>query len=213
MGDTATPSIYHNGHVGKLEIEAPAKEIKLKQSHPYKYYVYQKVEGKEKMYKPEYISEAFSLPLKIAISYKSNLSSTGDGSFAYFYALVRRLYQGQNLTYKLKIDIPLVSNWDRQEINIARTTYYGLKSYGRDFYGENFVGLAISYNLFLHLYKVQGSLLFDNLVSQHSATNYARDPYCDEIDRVFTREFSEIDPYWEEILVPDGAVFSSIYPL
>ena len=128
--------------LGKLLIEAPSEELELIQPHPSSYWLWKKVTGSKSMYEPVKVDESFALPLKITISYKSDLISTGEGSFAKFYASIRHLYQGQNLNTDLVIDIPLSSAWASQ--NKTETSL---------------AGLAQSYNLYLHLYKVTGTLL------------------------------------------------------
>ena len=212
LAGTTAPNQYHQDMVGKIEIESPAEETELIQQHPSSYYVYQKVAGKKEMYEPVEVEESFALPLEIGISYKSDLTSTGDGSFARFYAKVRHLYQGQNLDYDLIIDIPLISNWNRQTLILYQPHYYGLRGYGRINYGQEFLGEAISYNLYIHLYKIRGTLLIDNVKAEHSGSNWARDSFCKEIDRTFSRQFSQILDHWEALTLPAGANFSSIYP-
>lgn len=191
----ATPNQYHQDLVGKILIEAPAEEIKLIQAHPSSYWIYQKVVGKKGMYEPVEVSEDFALPLKLTISYKSDLVSTGDGSFARFYATIRHLYQGQNLSHNEIIEIPLSSVWASQNTTISTLT-----------------GLAVSYNLYIHLYKVTGTLLFDNVKAEHSGSNWARDPHCKEIEQSFTRAFYQIPKHWGVITMPTGADYESIYP-
>jgi len=213
----ATPNQYHQGMVGKILIEAPAEEIKLEQSHPSSYWIYHKVEGKKDMYEPVEIEEPFSLPLKIDINYKSDLTSTGEGSFARLYASIRHLYQGQNLNHDLIIDIPLQSNWDTKEAEITEL-----------------IGLPVSYNLYIHLYKVRGTLLFDNVKAIHSALNFysdygiriygtynygewsgqnwARDPFCNKIEQSFNRAFYQILRHWDPIILPEEASYKSVYP-
>ena len=202
--------------VGKLLIEAPAEELKIIQPHPSSYWISQKVEGKDNMFQPVEISESFSLPLKIAISYKSDLTSTGEGSFVRFYAIVRHLYQGQNLSYNLIIDIPLQSHWYKDETTISELT-----------------GLAVSYNLYIHLYKVRGTLLIDNIEAIHSAVNFYSDygigvfgkvefmewsgqnwvidPFCKKIEQSFSRGFYQISQPWAIVSLPSGASYNSIY--
>jgi len=191
----ATPNQYHQDLVGKILIEAPAEEIKLIQPHPSSYWVYQKVVGKKGMYEPVEVNEDFALPLKITISYKSDLVSTGEGSFARFYASIRHLYQGQNLNYDEIIEIPLSSVWASQNTTISSLT-----------------GLAVSYNLYLHLYKVTGTLLIDNVKAEHSSSNWARDTYCKKIEQDFTRAFYQVPKNWGVITMPSGAGYLSIYP-
>ncbi len=195
IGGTATPNQYHQDMVGKILIEAPAEEIKLIQPHPNFYWVLSKVAGKKSMYEPSAVNESFSLPLKITINYKSDLISTGAGSFARFYADIRHLYQGQNLSHNEIIEIPLSANWTKQETTIS-----------------SLIGQAISYNLYIHLYKVTGTLLIDNIKAEHSGSNWARDPYCKKIEQDFTRGFYQIPKNWGVITMPDGAGYKSIYP-
>lgn len=213
----ATPNQYHQDMVGKILIVEPAEEIKLTQPHPSSYWISSKVIGKKNMYEPVEITEPFSLPLQIGINYKSDLVSTGEGSFARFYASVRHLYQGQNLNHDLIINIPLESGWDTAEEEITEL-----------------LGLAVSYNLYLHLYKVRGTLLIDNIKAIHSAINFysdygigiygevkyaewsgqnwVRDPFCNKIEQSFNRAFYQVPRHWAPITLPEGASYKSVYP-
>jgi len=195
LGGVATPNQYHQDLVGKILIEEPAEEIKLLQAHPSSYWLYQKVTGTKNMYEPVNIDELFSLPLKLTISYESNLVSTGEGSFARLYASIRHLYQGQNLNHNEIIEIPLISEWTKQETEI-----------------DGLIGQAISYNLYIHLYKVRGTLLFDNVKAEHSGSNWARDTYCKKIEQDFTRQWYQIPKHWGVVEMPEGAGYQSIYP-
>lgn len=213
----ATPNQYHQGMVGKLLIEGEAEELKIKQLHPSSYWINYKVPGKDNMYEPVRITEPFSLPLKISISYKSDLTVTDGDGFARFYARTRHLYQGQNLSYDLIIDIPLQSNWNEEEVTISELP-----------------GQAVSYDLYIHLYKVTGTLLIDNVRAIHHALdfyadygkrvygtykyaewqgqNWARDPFCKKIEQSFDRGFYQILRHWTPIILPDGASYKSVYP-
>ena len=192
---TATPNEFHQDMVGKFLIEAPAEEIKIIQPHPSSYWVSKKVKGKKGMYEPVEVSESFALPFKITISRKSDLVSTGEGSFARFYASIRHLYQAQNLNHDEIIEIPLVSDWATQETTIS-----------------NLAGIVASYNLYIHLYKVRGTLLIDNVKAEHSGSNWARDIYCKKIEQDFTRGFYQVPKHWAPITMPTGTDYESIYP-
>ena len=191
----ATPNQYHQDMVGKILIEEPAEEIELIQPHPSFYWLWKKVTGKKGMYEAVGINESFGLPLKITINYKSDLVSTGEGSFARFFATIRHLYQGQNLSHDEIIEIPLSSVWDSQNTTISTLQ-----------------GLAVSYNLYIHLYKVRGTLLFDVVKAEHSGSNWVRDIYCKEIEQEFTRQWFQIPKNWGVITMPNGAGYKSIYP-
>jgi hypothetical protein len=192
----ATPNEYHQDMVGKILIEEPAEEIKLIQPHPSSYWLQKKVTGKKGMYEMVEISEVFALPLSISINYKADLISTGEGSFAKFYASVRHLYQGQNLNTDLEINIPLSSAWAYDTVELTSLT-----------------GLAISYNLYIHLYKVRGTLLFDNIKAEHSGSNWARDTYCKNVEQDFTRQWYQVPKNWGVVEMPEGAGYLSVYPV
>jgi len=192
---TATPNTYHQDLVGAIDIQAPAEEVKLVQLHPSQYWVYTKISGKKAMYQPVSVTELMALPLKITINYKSDLTSTGEGSFVKFYAQVRHFYQGQNLDTDLVINIPLVSDWASQNITLSSV-----------------LGEVSSYNLYLHIYKARGLFLFDNPKAEHSGQNWVRDPYCKNIAQQFTRAFYQIPKHWAAITLPAGADYDSYYP-
>lgn len=194
LGGVATPNQYHQDMVGRILIQSPADEIKITQPHPSSYWISQKVEGKDGMYKPVEINESFSLPLKITISYKSDLTSAGEGAFAYFYAVIRHLYQGQNLNYDLIINIPLQSHWYKEEATISEL-----------------IGKAVSYDLYIHLYKVTGTLFIDNIKVEHSGSNWTIDKFCNKIEESFIRGFYQISQPWAPITLPTGASYKSIY--
>ena len=179
---------------GKIEIVEPAEEIKITQPHPHFYWVIRKIPGPNYIYEPAKVTESFSLPFKITINYKSNLVSTGEGSFARFYASIRHLYQGENLNHDLIINIPFQSQWWKDEAEITEL-----------------LGFPISYNLYIHLYKVRGTLLIDLVKAEHSGSNWVRDTYCKKIEQDFTRGFYQVPKHWAPITMPAGSDYESIY--
>jgi len=192
---TATPNANHQDMIGKLIIEAPAEELKIAQPHPSTYWVSRKVKGTKSMYEPTEVKENLALPLKLTIHRKSDLVSTGSGSFARFYASIRHLYQGQNLNHDEIIEIPLSSGWAEQDTTIS-----------------TLIGTVTSYILYIHLYKVTGTLLIDLVKAEHSGSNWVRDPLCKKIEQDFTRGFYQVPKHWAPITLPAGTDYESIYP-
>jgi hypothetical protein len=216
LSGNATPSLLHQSWVGQLHIEDPASELKITQLHPKFYYVYKKVAGTKSQYSPVKIDESFALPLTISLNYKSELESisgnpailgvcilgdfflgdefgVGD-AFVKFYADVWSLYQGQDITTRLEIDLDLVSDWKNAEAVLSSV-----------------IGQVVGYNLFIHLYNVRGELYIDNVHATHSAQNWARDPFCKDINQGFTRAFYQIPKHWAAVTAPDGTWYESIY--
>lgn len=191
----ATPNNYHQALVGQLQIDAPADELKIIQPHPSQYYISKKISGTKNMYAPVVVNEHFTLPFQIGLSYKSNLVKTQADGYAKFYAIVRRLYQGNNLDQVLEIDLDLIADWK----TVTATLSYILGQY-------------TSYNLYFHLYHLTGTLLVDNIKAIHNSANWARDPSCQDIHQDFTRAFYQVPAHWSAITIPDGSFFESVYP-
>lgn len=195
MSGTATPSTLHQSLVGNLHIEAPATELKITQIHPRFYWVSRKVTGKKGMYEPVLVTEDLALPVTISLNYKSNLTATGGGSFAKFYARFWHSYQGADQYTDLEISLDLIADWKNAETTLT-----------------TLLGYVIRYDLYIHLYNLQGDLYVDNIKVEHSGQNWARDPWCKDINQGFTRAFYQIPKHWAGVIVPDGAIYDSIYP-
>jgi len=195
LAGVATPSTLHQYKVGNLHIAAPAVELKIEQLHPQFYWVDSPVSGKKGMREPVKVTENFSLPLKIGLNYKANLVQQDISAFAIFYARVWSLYQGQNVLTDLEIPLSFNTDWISVEDTISSV-----------------IGLAIRYDLFIHLYNLRGDLFIDNIIAEHNAQNWARDPYCVNIDVDFTRAFYQIPKHWAAVTLNEGAGYDSVYP-
>jgi hypothetical protein len=192
----ATPNNYHQALVGQLQIDAPADELKIIQPHPSTYYISKKVAGTKSHYEPVAVNERLLLPFQIGLSYKSDLVKTQSDGFAKFYAIVRRLYQGNNLSQVLEINLDLQADWK----TVTNTLSFILGQY-------------TSYSLYFHLYHLTGTLLVDNIKAVHSSQNWVRDPSCQDIHQDFTRAFYQVPAHWSALIIPDGSFFESVYPL
>lgn len=192
----ATPNTYHQDMVGALDIEAPAEEIKISQSHPSTYYVQQKIQGKKSQYNPVEVTESVSLPITLSLNYKSDLTSTGAGTFAKFYITVLHFYQGRNIETNLEIDLTLDTAWKFTTDTLS-----------------TLLGEVVGYTIYLHLYKVTGTFWFDNPKLEHSGQNWLRDTFCKDISKSFTRAFYQVPQNWGAIELPAGSAYNSVYPV
>jgi len=192
---TATPSNYHQCFVGVVQIDAPASAAKIIQIHPGTYWVLRKVSGTKSQFEPKRVQEFFGLPFTIGISFKSDLEAAGDNPSCKFYAVVNSSYQGAGRDNIASVTIPLQSDWDSDTAIL-----------------NSLNGYFVSYNLFIELVDVRGQLLFDNIISNHNAQNYARDPQCNNVATTFTRAFFQIPKHWAPVDLPDGANYATIYP-
>jgi len=194
LAGLATPSLLHQSWVGQVNISAPASEAKLIQRHPRSYYVYQKVYGKKGMYVPQLVTEDFALPLILSINYSDNLVECGVDPYVVFYAKIWYSYQGQNLYEILQIPLEWAVSW--------RTVTQTL---------SNLTSIVIGYDLYIHLHDLRGDLYFDNIKVTHSGQNWARDPFCKDINQGFTRNFYQIPKHWAAIIASEGVIFETVY--
>lgn len=191
----ATPSNVWQVRTGQIAIESPAAEILLRQDHPQSYIVAQKIPGTPWKNEIVQIDEVFSLPLQIGISYKSDLTPTGGTQRARLYADVWTSYQGVDEHTTLAIDFDPSHDWQA-----ATETLSGKR------------GIVIGYTLYLDIYGYTGTLLFDNIQATHGGTNWARDPRCDNVSKIFTKAFALVPPFWVPESLPSGSSFSTIFP-
>lgn len=191
----ATPSLLHQYKVGRIEIAAPAEKTVLAQYHPQKYYVSKKMRGKTTQRIDVPVIENLQLPLTVGCSFRTNLVATTDSPKVRFYAIVYSSYQGRTIESETGFDIPLESDWQSQTSTITEV-----------------IGVGRSYNLWIELDGVRGSFEWDNVISQHTGTNWARDKRCLDVNNELTRVNYQIEKSWEEEFLPNGAQFDSVYP-
>lgn len=189
------PSELWQVRAGRLVIEAPASEIVLQQIHPQKYLVAEKIPGTPWKQRLVEVAETFGFPLTLAIRYKSDLTPEGGTQSARYYARVWTSYQGQDVYYDFEIPFEESTDWTYQEVEATVPR-----------------GIIIGYTLFLEIIGYRGTLMFDNIRAIHGGTNWARDPRCDDISKVFTKAFALVPPFWVPVSLPSGASFSSVFP-
>lgn len=194
LENTATPSELHQSWVGQVQLQNFTDEFFAVQLHPNSYYIKRKITGTKSQYAEVKITEWFRLPLKIGINYKTDLTA-GEGSYdACFFADIGYSYQGVDKVERLQIDFDLQSDWKTVEQTLT-----------------SIIGQVKSYNLFLYLRNVTGNLWFDNVVSYHSAQNWAIDPFCKTLTQLHTRNFYQIPAEWFIIDLTAGVAFDSVY--
>lgn len=191
----ATPSLFHQYKVGRLEVNSPAFGMRIAQYHPAFYYKQQKVRGTKGLYTDVKITEKLLLPLEIGLSWRSNLTPQTDNAVAEFYAEIISSYQGRDIVTKIPLNLGMSSGWQRDTVVCSEV-----------------VGVARSYNLFISLVDVRGWIEFDNVLAKHTGTNYARDFRCVDINNELSRVNYQIEKSWEEEFLPTGAAFDSVYP-
>ncbi len=147
------------------------------------------------MYEEVMITEDIALPIAISLNYKSALTSQGAGSFAKLFITVRSSYQGVDRFADCEINLDLSTDWKNETASISSV-----------------LGYVIGYTAYIHLYNLRGTLWCDNIEISHSGQNWARDPFCKDLNQAFTRAFYQIPKHWVAVEMPAGSEFGSIYP-
>lgn len=190
-----TPSILYSYKVGQISLSVPGQTFRLLQIHPVRYYRMKKVRGTKSQYEPVAIEELLNLPLQVGCSFRTNLTESGGSAIVKYYAKITRSYQGLDLSSDHGFDIPLITDWQRETTTVL-----------------DVVGHARFYVLVFELANVVGTLQFDNVLAQHSGTNYARDFRCTNIAAGFSNTNYQLPPSWAAESATLGATFGSVYP-
>lgn len=186
----ATPSDLYQSRVGRMTVVSPAVGLKIEQLHPQTYFVNHKIAGTKSQYVPVQVIENLTLPVSIAISYKSNLVGAGASPRARFFINVYSSYQGNDLENLCVIDFDLVHDWERKTASISGV-----------------VGKFRGYTAYVEIYNARGDLFFDNVDIIHGGINFARDPFCNSIQTTFTKAFYQIPRNW----IATGPVTDTFY--
>ncbi len=192
----ATPSELHQSKCGNISLVDSATHFKIAQLHPQNYYINKRIVGTRSQFQPVVLTEIFSLPLDIAISYKSNLISSGGSPSAKFFVIVYSNYQGRTIENRCEIIFDLSHDWQRLTASISSV-----------------IGVARGYTAFIELIDVQGGLYFDNVEINHSGFNWARDKNCNHVNVEFDRAYFQIPKNWAPEELVDGATYQSVYPV
>ena len=190
----SVPSDLFQSMVGKIQVDSPAVGLTILQLHPQTYYINKKVSGTRSQYEPKLVEESLSLPVDIAISYKSDLVVAGDSPRARFYVIIYSNYQGRTIENTCEIYFALSQNWRRLTASI-----------------NGVIGLFRGYTAFIEIQDARGTLLFDNVEIIHTGQNWARDPFCNSIQTSFTKAFYQIPKNWAPEEIITGAFYGSVY--
>jgi hypothetical protein len=188
------PSLLWQVRIGYISIESPADKIVLRQIHPRNYWDVRKKRGQPWKKELVPIVEQFSLPIDLQVRYKADLTPTGPTQECRFYANVWSSYQGMDYENKQGIDLNPDTDWVYEEAEVG-----GIR------------GIILGYDLWITIRGYTGTIMFDNLRAIHGGTNWVRDRRMDAMQTVFEKQFAIVQPYWESIEQPIGAIYGSVF--
>ena len=162
IAGNATPSLYHQYLVGHIKIGAPATSAKIIQ------YNFRRV----------------IFPASLEICSKTNLVADGPDPFVRLSFIYNRYEKGGTTEDTQIIDIPLVSGWDKDKIEIERHS-----------------GRLGRWRVEMELNDVTGDIWFDNLIVEYGGQVRLNDPDCHDVVR-----------WWKGLDLGEGVTFETIYP-
>ena len=189
------PSDIWQVRTGRILITAPANGILLKQEHPRDYWVSRKKRGQPWKQELVFVTEQFGLPLDIEIRYKTDLEINGGVQSARFFAKLKTSYQSRDEEYEASIDLEPSEDWTTATVSLTSAR-----------------GIVIGYTIFIEIIGYRGEIFLDNGRAIHGGTNWIRDPRFDAMDKVFTKAFSVVKPFWEVVELDEGASYETVYP-
>lgn len=190
------PSPIWQVRTGFLSIQSPATELKLIQEHPLDYWISRKMRGKPWKQELVKIQERITLPIDLQLSYKSDLTTVGGEQIAKYSVILWYSYQGVDHFDEYSIEINAEQDWTVDNISTPSSV----------------VGHLIGYFLVIHIKGYTGEVLFDNIKAIHTEQNWARDPRCDDIGKIFTKAFAIVKPFWIPEILPSGASYNTVFP-
>jgi hypothetical protein len=180
---------------GYFSINSPSEHVLITQEHKLDYLITRKMKGMPWKEELATIREFLGLPLTLGIRYKSNLIAEGSTQRVRYFADIWYSYQGVDLIKTLEINIDPVADWDYHTVTLSSIR-----------------GIIIGYTLKIEIFGYTGTLLFDNLRAIHGGQNWVRDPRCDNVTRIFQKQFSDVLPYWKQEILPSDVEFATVFP-
>ena len=160
-------------------------EANLTQIHPHKYYIFKKKKGTKGQYIAILQEEPTFTDASFSFVYKLKKKATINTPQKFF--IVDALINKEGTPEIREQRVPLTDDEQWHQVEQDFSTYpYKVLYYEVSFYFKNFRGI----------------LFFDKVNFTHNGKNYIRDPFCNKIERTFTRTWRQIPKNW---LLTDGS--------
>ena len=133
----------------------------------------------------QYRREPYVLPCTVGISYKAALAAEGTSPYAMMKLRTRYYYAGKNRESVVSTMINLAQEWTRQ-------TFEPIAVPGR----------VYEWKIQIEVYNAYGDLWFDDVYVEYGGEIKSRDPYCNEVEK-----------QWTKPDMPASATLETVYPL
>ena len=173
------PSIFHTGNIGMIANSASDDSLSIRQLHPQKYLVARPIPRQRWKSQLSTITEPFSFPITFKFNYLYLPGLNPQGDLPSASITIRSSYQGEDVVLNYSVSLQTAGVWSPASITVS-----------------NQLGYFVSYYVDIHCRISPATLYFDNVEIIHSATNWARDPKCNFVDRRFQKAFFLVSPFW-----------------
>lgn len=187
------PGEFANYKAGHLEIINNSGIITLTQNHPTNYNIRRRIPQSLQVFETVPVNENLILPLTIGVSYRTMMEEAGENPNIEFYANIEYDNGGSSAYDEQGFTIELEDGWTRQTLIITET-----------------LGDILSYSLCFRFTDVVGDIAFDNVESTHTATNWAIDPFCNDVAPVYLPQWGDINYTWAKNVSDNDAILETV---
>lgn len=169
-----------NYRMGTLYIASDTISATLEQDHPQNYNIRRRIPLSKRVFETVAVNEVVLLPLTIGISWRMITDSDYENIAARFYARIE--YETEEGTDYLEqgFDFEPSNEWQRDTLEIAEAP-----------------GTILGYALFIDVAGMEGRFEFDNILAYHTATNWAIDATCDNVNPTYLPQWGDINKTWQ----------------
>lgn len=164
---------------GKIDLLSASGVVNFTQAHPQNYTLRRRIPESHQVFENIDVNEVLVLPLTIGISYNITTESEGDEPSAEFIARIEYETEGGSAFDEQGITLERDTGWQRDTLVITET-----------------LGVIIGYSLVLRFTDFSGTVVFDNIESSHTASNWAIDPACNDVAPIYLTQWGNINPTW-----------------
>lgn len=187
------PGEFANYKAGHFQILSNPGEIILQQNHPQNYNIRRRIPQSLQVFETVSVEEQLLLPLTIGVSYRTMMEEAGASPNIEFYARIEYDDGGSSAYDEQGFTLELEHGWTRETLIITSAP-----------------GDILGYSLCFRFTDVIGDIAFDNIESTHTATNWAIDPFCNDVAPVYLPQWGDINHTWASSASDTEAILRTV---
>lgn len=186
------PGTLANYKAGKVSIITNPVGILIEQAHPASYNVRRRIPQSQQVFETVAVNEELILPLTIGVSYRTMLNEAGENPDAKFYARIEYETESGTAYDEQGFTLELGDGWTRDSLIITEAP-----------------GAVLGYSLFFSFTDLDGEFWFDNVEAVHTGTNWAIDPFCNNVAPEILPQWGNVNPTWQKNVTDEFALLET----